>query len=114
MEWRLFRETVCERLQRDANAGLAEAFKAAALKTVQINITGVDFFNHPRPVLFGVLEEGVLLANAGSGFVALEVDTDPRNIANFERAKSTSQNIRAAGLMLKGVNELFSRAKGDS
>ncbi|CDJ53667.1 hypothetical protein, conserved [Eimeria brunetti] len=107
VEWTLFRETVCERLQRDANSSLGGAFKAAALRSVQVNVTGMDFFNYSRPVLFGVLEEGTILANAGSGFVSLEVDTDPQNLVNFERAKSTSQNVRAAGLVLKGVGKLL-------
>ncbi|CDI83136.1 hypothetical protein, conserved [Eimeria praecox] len=113
VEWKLFRETVCERLQRDANAGVGGALKAAALRTVRVNVTEVDLFNYPRPVLFGVLEEGIVLANAGTGFVALEVDTDPHNLANFQRAKSTSQNVRAAGLIVKGVSELLNLGKKD-
>lgn len=114
VEWSIFGETVCERLQRDANAGVGGAFKAAALETVQVNVTGMDLFNFTRPVLFGALEEGLLLPDSGSGFVSMAIDTNPHNLANFKRAKSTSRNVRAAGLVLKGMSELFNMGTKDT
>lgn len=107
LEWRILSETVCERLHRDANAGVMGAVKAATFESVRLKITGVDFFSYSAPVLWGFLDEGVLSINAGSGLLKIQIDTDPRNEANFERSKSTAQNVRAAGLVLKGLGSFF-------
>ncbi|XP_022588609.2 uncharacterized protein LOC34621467, partial [Cyclospora cayetanensis] len=103
VEWNIFDDTVCERLHRDANANVVGALKAAALPTVKIHVTGIDLFRYSRPVLWGVLDEGILSINAGTGILRLEIDTDPRNVPNFERFKSTAETTRAAGLVVKGM-----------
>lgn len=110
MQWKL-RDTVCDRLHRDANEGVLSAVKAARLKTVQLNITGINLFGYSRPVLWGFLDEGVLSLNVGSGLLRLEIDTDPQNAPNFERAKSTTQNVRTANLVLGAVGSMIGRKK---
>lgn len=107
VEWRILGESVCERLHRDANEGVVSAVKAAKFNTVRLKITGVDFFSYSRPVLWGFLDEGVLRVNVGSGLLRLQIDTNPQNAPNFERAKSTTQNVRAASLLINGLGSLF-------
>lgn len=109
VQWKFVRETVCERLHREANEGVISAVKAARFKTVQLNVTGINLFGYSRPVLWGFLDEGVLSLNVGSGLLRLEIDTDPQNGPDFERAKSTAQNVRAANLVLGAVGSFLGK-----
>lgn len=108
VEWQFLRETVCERMHRDANEGALSALKAAKFESVRLHLSGVDLFSYSRPVLWGSLDEGVLSFNVGSAILRLEVDTNPQNAPDFERAKSTIQNVRAANIAIDVVNSLLS------
>ncbi|KAL8455056.1 hypothetical protein Emag_001081 [Eimeria magna] len=113
LEWRVFSRTVCEELHREAASGVVGAFKAARVNSVRLNITGLDFFRGHRPVMWGLLDEGVLGINLSSALLRMEIDTSPSNVPDYERSRSTAQNVRAAGLVLKGIKWFFSDPKED-
>ncbi|CDJ27245.1 uncharacterized protein EMH_0083680 [Eimeria mitis] len=112
MEWRIFGETFCERVHRQANTDVGSAFKSSALNSVQVHVFGLDLFSGTRPVLYGMADEGVLGVNDNSGVLTMEIDTDPRNIPDFNRSKATARNIRAANMLFKGVSSFLGKRKG--
>ncbi|KAL8437441.1 hypothetical protein ACSSS7_000913 [Eimeria intestinalis] len=108
VQWRVFTQTVCEKLHHEASLGVMSAIKAARVNSVRLNITGLDLFKDRRPVLWGVLDEGVLNVNVSAALLRMEIDTSPSNVSDYERSKATAQNVRAAGLVFKGIKWLFS------
>ncbi|KAL8425781.1 hypothetical protein Efla_004133 [Eimeria flavescens] len=107
MEWRLLAETICQKLHREAGKGVVGAIKAAKVNSVRLNVTGLDLFKRRRPVLWGLVSEGVVGINTSSAFLRMEIDTNPANVPDYERARHTAQKVRVASLALKGLKWLM-------
>ncbi|KAL8274228.1 hypothetical protein Esti_001817 [Eimeria stiedai] len=113
LEWRVFSETVCEKLHRQASSGLVGAIKAARVNSVRLNVTGLNLFGGRRPMLWGLVDEGVLNVNVTSALLRMEIDTSPSNVPDYARARSTAQKVRAAGLVVKGIKRIFTKLRNE-
>lgn len=117
LEWGFFNETFCERLHQQASSGVLDAVKAASVDSVQLHVVLVSLFRHETPLMYGVVDEGVLGLNEVSDHLTIEIDTSPQNVPDFERSKSTANNIRTANMIFNGISAFLAKkpaSKGNS
>ncbi|CDJ41175.1 hypothetical protein, conserved [Eimeria tenella] len=117
LQWGFFNETFCERLHQQASSGVLGAVKAAAVDSVQLHVVLLSLFRHETPLMYGAIDEGVLGLNEVSDLLTMEIDTSPQNVPDFERSKSTAENVRTANMIFNGVSAFLAKkpaSKGNS
>ncbi|PHJ15306.1 dense granule protein gra12 [Cystoisospora suis] len=85
---------LCQFLAGAASKNLWALYKPEKMKTVEVQVTGVNFFNGRYPVLKGIVTEGVFSTEVNDVPVTLELVPDPFLIPSYIRTVRAARKVR--------------------
>ncbi|KYF45262.1 dense granule protein GRA12 [Toxoplasma gondii ARI] len=94
LRWDQVGTSVCRYMTAKASetgSGLAASF----LNTVEVRVTGMDFFNHAAPVFKTEFIEGIITKRATYIPVSMYLSTDPTLTHEYEAAKTVKRAVQA-------------------
>lgn len=112
VHWRLFRESLCERLHAQAGQGVMSALKAQMIQSVTLYVQGLDLFERSSPRISAMMEEGILLGIVGDVDVTLAIDPNPQNVVDAAASQKMARNTRAFSLVAQGAMNMLGGGGG--
>lgn len=98
--------SLCQFLAGAGSKNLWGLYKSEKMKTVEVQVTGVNFFNGRYPVLKGIVTEGQFLTDVNDVPIALELNPDPTVIPAYIRTVRATRKVR----WFKTIGKFFLQA----
>lgn len=86
--------SLCQFLAGAGSGSLWGLYKSEKVKSVTVQVTGLDFFNGRRPVLRGIVSEGRILPEANDVPITLQLTPTPFVIPGYIRTLRTTRKVR--------------------